>query len=138
MRRMKTYTKSEKKVFDALQNKPCATAEELYSEINARGKEKEIGLTSVYRALKQLEKNYEIKPISFNDGKARYDLNTNEKHHHYFVCTECGKVEKIDFCPFEALKIKFKKDYIIQYHNFKLFGICSECKTKNAGTSAPA
>jgi len=138
MRTQETYTKSERKVLNALQNRPCATAEELYLEINAETTAKEIGLTSVYRALKQLEKNREIKPVNFNDGKTRYDLNTNEKHHHHFICTECSSKEIIDFCPYEALKDKLGRKYTIHYHNFELFGLCENCSTKNAGTNVPA
>ena len=122
-----SYTKSEKQVLSALQKLTCATAEDIYFAINSGEKRKKIGLTSIYRALKGLEKACEIKPVNFNDGKIRYDLNS-EKHHHHFICTKCHNVEIIDFCPYEFFKKELKEKYIVQYHNFELFGICKNCR----------
>lgn len=126
-------TKSERKVLNALQKLNCATAEDIHSEIN---KEHKIGLTSVYRALKRLEKSCEVKPVNFYDGRVHYDLNSKDDHHHHFVCTLCNRVEVIRHCPFEAIKQQLGEDFEVQSHNFELFGLCGECKKEEALASS--
>ena len=127
----KNSTKSELKVLEILQNLTCATAEEIYHKINTETKDKKIGLTSVYRALKKLEKNYEVKCVNlFNDGKIRYELNKNEGHHHHFICKKCNYVEIIHECPLKEIEKTLKSKHMLLYHSFDLYGICNECLEK--------
>lgn len=124
----KNYTKSELKVINALRQMSHPTAEDIYFKINSETTDDKIGLTSVYRAIKKLENSSEVKQINLhNDGKARYEINSQEDEHHHFVCLSCNKVIKIDFCPFEFIRAKLGESYKIKYHNFEIFGLCPDC-----------
>ena len=112
------------------------TAEEIYSI--ALRTIPSIGFATVYRNLKMLTENGDIKRILGADGIERYDGNT--KRHYHFKCTECGRLfdltaesedalEKMD----NAIKAAFMLDYDDVIINRTLLdGICRECREKQA------
>ncbi len=126
MEKTKKLTKSAEKVLGILKDLTNASAEEIYEHIN-KNADKKVGLTSIYRALKLLEENFLLVPVVFNDGISRYRLNTEEKHHHHFVCKVCNTKKVIDFCPYELVRKELGDGYIVNYHIFELFGICKDC-----------
>jgi Fe2+ or Zn2+ uptake regulation protein len=104
-------------------------------------KAKPLSLTSTYRALNTLVALGTVKPLHFNDGQVRYELNhdkphhnkpgkTTPKHHHHFVCTQCTKVDEIEACPVAPLIESLSQRYTVQYHTFEVFGLCDLCNKK--------
>lgn len=122
--------KSNKAVLDALQQLNHATAQEIFDWIRRSPKGKGLSLTSVYRALNQLTASSQIKPLNFNDGQVRYELNTQQMHHHHFVCTQCNGITVVDICPYEQIAKQLSESFYIQYHNFEIFGLCDACHTQ--------
>lgn len=119
-------SKSTRKVLEALQQLNHATAPDIMDWINRGSAGKKVSLTSVYRALSQLVEEAQVKPLNFNDGQVRYELN-GHMHHHHLVCTRCDRVQVVDHCPLEPMLQQLKDRFQVSYHNFEVFGLCREC-----------
>jgi Fe2+ or Zn2+ uptake regulation protein len=119
--------KSSTAVYNALQQLSHATANEIMDWSNRHTTGKPVSLTSVYRALNYLVAEKKVKPLNFNDGQVRYELNSNKMHHHHLVCTTCNQVEMIDTCPFETFLKTLHSQFKVEYHNFEVFGVCGNC-----------
>lgn len=119
--------KSVRTVREALQQLNHATASEVQEWINRSTTGKKVSLTSVYRALNQLVADAEIKPLNFNDGQVRYELNNRKMHHHHLVCTRCEQIQILDSCPFDQILSQLEGKFQVQYHNFEVFGLCHNC-----------
>jgi Fe2+ or Zn2+ uptake regulation protein len=118
--------KSTRNVLEALQQLNHATAPEIMDWVNRTSGDKKVSLTSVYRALNQLVDDAQVKPINFNDGQVRYELNSH-MHHHHLVCTQCERVQVLDHCPFDEILQQLEGRFRVNYHNFEVFGLCQEC-----------
>jgi Fe2+ or Zn2+ uptake regulation protein len=119
--------KSTQAVQEALQQLNHATAPDIMNWINRAAGDKKVSLTSVYRALTYLVNEAQIKPLNFNDGQVRYELNNQHMHHHHLVCTRCEKVQMLDSCPFDAVLNQLEGKFRVDYHNFEVFGLCGGC-----------
>lgn len=126
------HPKSTRVVLEALQQLNHATAPEIMGWIShASGKK--VSLTSVYRALNQLVDDLQVKPLNFNDGQIRYELNNQRMHHHHLVCSQCERVQVLDSCPFEDMLLQLESTFRVHYHNFEVFGLCSSCLPAGSG-----
>jgi len=119
--------KSTQAVLESLQQLNHATAPDIMDWINRDSGEKKVSLTSVYRALNYLVAEARIKPLNFNDGQVRYELNNQRMHHHHLVCTRCEKIQMLDSCPFEPVLAQLEGTFRVDYHNFEVFGLCQSC-----------
>ena len=121
--------KSTQAVLEALQQLNHATAPDVMDWINRHSSAKKVSLTSVYRALNQLVTEALIKPLNFNDGQVRYELNNQHMHHHHLVCDACGKVEPFSDPGLEqALEAAAQRlDYGMRAHEVVLHGQCDDC-----------
>ncbi len=54
----------------------------------------------------------------------RFRCSTNE-HHHHFICTDCGKTERVDLCPMREMPQL--NGYDVTGHKFEIYGRCPEC-----------
>lgn len=119
--------KSTQAVQEALQQLNHATAPDIMDWVNRAAGDKKVSLTSVYRALNYLVGEAQIKPLNFNDGQVRYELNNQHMHHHHLICTRCEKVQVLDSCPFEVVLTQLEGKFRVDYHNFEVFGLCGGC-----------
>lgn len=119
--------KSTQAVLEALQQLNHATAPDVMDWVNRTSGTKKVSLTSVYRALNQLVSEARIKPLNFNDGQVRYELNSQHMHHHHLICTRCEKVQMLDSCPFQPVLSELEGNFRVDYHNFEVFGLCGAC-----------
>jgi Fe2+ or Zn2+ uptake regulation protein len=121
--------KSTKAVLEALQQLNHATAPDVMAWVNRQSDQKPVSLTTVYRALNYLVGDAKVKPLNFNDGQVRYELNSQRMHHHHLVCTRCEKIQVLDSCPFEVVLAQLEGKFRVDYHNFEVFGLCNHCLT---------
>jgi Fe2+ or Zn2+ uptake regulation protein len=121
--------KSIKAALEALQQLNHATAPDVMLWINRQPGQKPVSLTTVYRALNYLVAEAQVKPLNFNDGQVRYELNSQRMHHHHLVCTQCEKIQVLDSCPFETVLAQLEGKFRVDYHNFEVFGLCQQCLT---------
>lgn len=97
-------------------------------------KDPKIGFTTVYRTLKLLADAGLASEVAFHDGVARFEHQYNRRNHHHMVCTECGG--SVEFFSPEVGKIEQeigrKHHYLTTRHTFQIYGICEECRKKQA------
>ena len=85
---------------------------------------------TVYRLLTKLEKLAIIRRLGLHDRAAYYTMIFPGEHNDYLVCTECGKIERLDIeCPVEELEeqIAKKSKFTQLYHELMFFGLCPKC-----------
>ena len=97
------------------------TAEELHEK--AKKKDKEVGIATVYRFLKELKNNNKIHSYLCN-RKAVYSV--SEENHCHFICQKCGKTMHINIDSIDFLKRNFEGE--ICHFQINVEGICDECK----------
>ena len=90
----------------------------------------EISLGTVYRNLKQLEKNNIIKAIE-DSSATRYDCNT-EPHHH-FKCEKCGElVDVVTSVDDVILDLEAKYNFKIKNTKISFLGFCKKHRKKRS------
>ncbi|MBX7211562.1 MAG: transcriptional repressor [Verrucomicrobiaceae bacterium] len=85
---------------------------------------------TVYRLLTKLEKLAIIRRLGLHDRAAYYTMIFPGEHNDYLVCTECGKIARLDIeCPVEELETRIEKKsrYTQIYHELMFFGVCPKC-----------
>ncbi len=120
----KRETKQKKAIaLEVSKTKSIFTTESIYEKI--RKQNSKIGIATVYRSLKELEKERSIHAFKC-DRKTLYSK--SEMDHNHFKCEVCRsikhiKINKIDF-------IKELPDEEICHIQIELNGICKNCKQK--------
>lgn len=106
------------------------SAEDVY--LLVKDKAPEIGLATVYRTLELLSDLKIIEKITFGDGVARYDLNSDATRHfqHYLICDHCNDVEELEDNLLIDLEniIQQRFQFNISHHSLKFHGICYKCQ----------
>jgi len=117
-------TRARKIIFKVLSDSSTPkTAQEIYK------KTKDIDLVSVYRNLDLLKKMNLVSECDFGDGKKRYELTNNDRHHHHLICENCGDVKDIEMKEEDLLKkVNNKSNYLIKKHKLEFFGLCPDCQ----------
>jgi Fe2+ or Zn2+ uptake regulation protein len=84
---------------------------------------------TIYRTLNIFEKVGIIRRVDLRKDSICFELASH--HHHHFVCTGCGDIEKINKCNLQSLVKKSlrqaKKFASVDTHSFELFGLCKIC-----------
>lgn len=119
-------TSSRLAILNALRTaKNPFTAEELHKKIN-----KSSDLVTVYRGLETFLTCKLVHEIHLKDGTARYEL-ASEQHHHHLVCTGCGIIDELPSCEvseLESLALKRSTRFAtISEHALEFFGTCRAC-----------
>lgn len=91
-----------------------------------------VNLTTIYRNLEALEDIGVVHRTLFDNQTAYFKLTCHHHHHHHMICTTCGKMTVIDFCPLETLKKMAKQEhFVIEGHKLEVFGRCANCQSKS-------
>ena len=109
------------------------SAETLYRRVS--GRDRRIGLVTVYRTLKLLKEAGLAHERQFGEGRALFEHASSERHHDHMICTHCGKIVEFENCEIEALQeeVARRLGFTIQYHKLELYGRCSECRAGVSG-----
>ncbi|HEV3510299.1 MAG TPA: Fur family transcriptional regulator [Candidatus Sulfotelmatobacter sp.] len=101
-------------------------------------KDARIGYTTVYRTLKLLAECGLASEVAFHDGIARYEHQYNRRSHHHMVCTQCGG--SVEFFSPEVSRLEqeigHKYHYLTTRHTFQIYGICEDCRSRDAAPRA--
>jgi len=109
-------------VFAAL-HRPLSPAEVLDA---AKAEVPSMGIATVYRTIKTLVDEGEIKSIDVPGEAPRYEV-AHLGHHHHFHCRACDKVFEVDGCPADIQKLA-PAGFLTEGHEVMLFGRCVACK----------
>ncbi|MBQ4076951.1 MAG: transcriptional repressor [Mailhella sp.] len=123
-------TPQRMKILNAfLRTEEHVSMEELF--LIVRKTDSTVGQVTVYRTLKLLCEAGIASAVNFEEGLVRYE--PRDMHHHdHLVCEKCGR--KIEFVN-EAIEqlqeaVCHEHDFLPTAHHMVLYGICSECRSK--------
>lgn len=104
------------------------SAEALYRRIS--GRDRRIGLVTVYRTLKLLKEAGLAHERQFGEGRALFEHASSERHHDHMICTHCGKITEFENCEIEELQEQVARrfGFTLQDHKLELYGRCSDCR----------
>ncbi len=102
------------------------TADVIYAEM--RKQLSTISLGTVYRNLRLLTEEGEIKELDIAGGLSRFEANT--RPHYHFRCERCCRVFDLDAPVNHALnqQIEEKTGFKVMSHIMEFRGICQECQ----------
>lgn len=89
-----------------------------------------INATTLYRNLDLLNNMNLLYTKNAEDGSKLYKLVCYSSHHHHIICTECGKMLPIDYCPMVPQLEDLVRDtgFTLDHHHLELYGRCSDCR----------
>lgn len=95
-----------------------------------------ISRATVYRTLDLLVESGIISKCRFFQNTFQYERTIGNESHSHLICKECGKIEeftdeRIDMITKEICE---KFDFTSYQPNFRIFGVCSECRNKSSNT----
>lgn len=94
-----------------------------------------LGIATVYRNLKSLLEESEIAPVQVPGEPPRYETqNRAHKHHHHFLCENCGRLFEVQGCP-EGLARLTPSGFRLKGHEITLYGVCADCGGRRAAKS---
>lgn len=102
------------------------TVEDTYTEI--RSIYPTISKNTVYRNLRQLAENGEIRKVSLPGEQERYDRLT--EHHYHFQCKICGLISDVRVGYLEGIDEIAEQEcgFQIDEHDIVFGGICPQCR----------
>ncbi len=112
------------------------SAEELYHRIHSQ--DPGIGLVTVYRTLKLLQKAGLATGRQFGDAYTRFDPSPADRPHDHLICTRCGKIQEFADANLHALreKVARSRGFTVTEHRLELYGFCRDCARLNKGRAA--
>ncbi|SRR6266487_64767 len=129
----KTLTSNTQAILEivrAADNHP--TAQEIYDAV--RRTRPHIGLASVYRILRVLVEQGEIKEIGVGEEGRRYDGHL--ARHDHAVCTDCGALIDLPteiVLSQEHLQVAARTAGIeLESHEVRLYGRCANCQARRS------
>ncbi len=96
------------------------TADELFDKI--KKKDPNIGISTVYRFLKDLRKR---KELHFYVCERRMIYSQDKNNHCHFICQKCDQIAHFSIDKIDFLKTKIKGN--ICHFQIDVHGICDEC-----------
>lgn len=112
-------------------SKTPLTPQELLASLNKKGFR--ANKTTVYRQLETLQEFAIVHEVQFADRSKRYELVSENGHHHHLVCLKCRRIEDVEFpTDLEAQEkaIWKKNKFKVLQHSLEFFGICRKCGKK--------
>ncbi|MFD4529470.1 Fur family transcriptional regulator [Streptomyces sp. NPDC058470] len=108
--------------------KDFVSAQELYGLMTADGTR--IGLTTVYRALRDLEASGGVDVVRDDAGERLYRRRPDDGHRHYLICRGCGRSRPVDSDVVVqwAGQIASDTGFAAVEHTVALTGTCAGCQ----------
>lgn len=84
-----------------------------------------IDFATVYRIVNLYVSLNIVHEVKLLDKQIHYEL-MGDDHHHHIICSNCGKIERLDLCI--ADKAKKLTDFKITSHTLEFKGLCPKCQ----------
>jgi Fur family ferric uptake transcriptional regulator len=84
-----------------------------------------LGIATVYRNLKRLADEGEVRAVDLPGENTRYEA-TGSGHHHHFQCRVCSRVFDVHACPGDLAALA-PSGFAVEDHDLTLYGTCSDC-----------
>ena len=86
-----------------------------------------IGLSTIYRALKIMQRDGNVRPVILPDGVVRFESANRGQHH--FQCRSCHQVWTLHNDPSESANpSNLAGGFLVEDHNTTFYGYCPTCK----------
>lgn len=104
------------------------SAQELHAALAATGST--VGLTTVYRTLRMLERSGHVDVVRDKAGERLYRTRPVDGHRHYLVCRHCGLSQAVEAEAVErwAEDVAATTGFAEVEHTVELTGICRDCR----------
>lgn len=93
-----------------------------------------LGIATVYRNLKALVDEGELRPVNLPGENPRFEL-AGHQHHHHFQCTQCQRVFDVHACPGDLSRLA-PQGFTVEDHDLTLYGRCKDCAARSAAARA--
>jgi Fe2+ or Zn2+ uptake regulation protein len=113
------------------------TLEELHAGLAESGVAADF--SSVFRAIEKLVAAGDVRKVTLDDGRARFEL--VDAHHDHLHCTRCGQLVPVPCLlgPAKIAALERQAGIAILDHHVVLSGLCRECcASTSAGAPAGA
>lgn len=106
------------------------SARQLHQALTAGGAA--VGLTTVYRTLRTLERDGRVDIVRDKGGERLYRSRPTDGHRHYLVCRRCGLSLAVAAEAVErwADGVAAESGFSSVEHTVELSGICEQCGTR--------
>lgn len=105
-------------------NKQHPSAEEIYAAISK--KFPTMSFATVYNTLDALQQRGEVRELTIDAGKKRFDPDTSP--HHHLICVKCRGISDI-FTDYELpLSERERAGFEIIGSHIEFYGVCPKCK----------
>jgi Fur family ferric uptake transcriptional regulator len=125
-------TRQRSAVLRVLHDAPdFVSARELHEALTAEGSA--VGLTTVYRTLRMLERDGRVDVVRDKAGERLYRPRPVDGHRHYLVCRRCGLSRAVEAEAVEhwADDVAADTGFAEVEHTVELTGICDHCQGKS-------
>lgn len=122
-------TRQRTAVLDMLARCPdFVSAQELHALMAASGST--VGLTTVYRTLRELERAGLVDVVRDECGERLYLQRPTDEHSHYLICRCCGRSQAVDADVVErwADRLGRTTGFAALQHTLELSGVCGRCQ----------
>ncbi|KPF49993.1 Fur family transcriptional regulator [beta proteobacterium AAP121] len=87
-----------------------------------------LGMATVYRNLKALVEEGELRAVHLPGENPRYEVGgEHHHHHHHFQCLQCQRVFDVHACPGNLAALA-PPGFTVEDHDLTLYGRCGECQ----------
>jgi len=90
-----------------------------------------LGIATVYRNLKMLVDEGELRSVLLPGENPRYEL-AGHSHHHHFQCVKCQRVFDVHACPGDLGRLA-PAGFTVEDHDLTLYGRCTDCQLTQRG-----
>ncbi len=113
-----------------LETEEHPTIGDLYELV--RKKYPQIGLATVYRAMRVICGAGLAREVDFGDGVRRFEHEYRHQHHDHLVCLKCGRIIEVISPAIEKLQesLARKHKFKAVRHRMQIFGLCRTCERK--------
>lgn len=100
------------------------TAEQLRAQL------RDVSLATVYRMMDDFLYANLVNRVDLGHGHAHFEYADPKRHHHHFVCQDCGDVQDVTVPDDERMVQRLAKRhrFSVRAHSFELFGLCATCR----------
>lgn len=120
-------TNRRRLIFGAFYRRPGhVSAEDIYNDVSRS--EKGIGIATVWRTMRHLQKAGLADEVFFRDGVARYEKRKHDFHGH-LICSRCGEpfeFSTIDIIP-QLREVAQARGFKADDFKISISGLCSGC-----------
>ncbi|WP_307840471.1 transcriptional repressor [Streptomyces sp. G44] len=109
------------------------SAQELHALLTGLGST--VGLTTVYRALRELDRAGLVDIVRDESGERLYLRRPTDEHRHYLICRRCGRSRPVDARAVEAWAERLAENtgFAELEHTLELSGVCRPCRRPPGG-----